>query len=228
MGKMIRWFKCLMIVALATGAPVASAQSSASIGGSVVDQSGAVLADALVKALNVASGGEASVKTDSTGRYQLSGLSAGSYRISVVSAGFATAARTLTLRNHDAATQDFSLAPGALEDSITVTAGRGSARVAAETPQTITVADANDIESHRPSSTLGAVETTPNMRFRFRPNRTGMRYACRARQAPNQVTTSASAGRDRSSGGRAALPIWTKPARRSCGASPSASSTCRS
>jgi outer membrane receptor protein involved in Fe transport len=162
MGKVFRWFNCL-IVALATGAAIASAQSSASIGGSIVDQNGAVVADALVKALNVASGRESSVKTDSSGKYQVSGLPAGSYRVSVASSGFATAARTVTLRNHDAVRQDFSLAPGALEDSITVTAGRGSARVAAETPQTITVADANDIEARRPSSTLGAVETTPNL-----------------------------------------------------------------
>jgi hypothetical protein len=104
-----------------------------------------VVADAVVKALNVASGRESSIKTDSSGKYQLSELLPGSYRISVASPGFATAARTVTLRNHETARQDFSLAPGALEDSITVTAGRGSARVVAETPQTITVANENDM-----------------------------------------------------------------------------------
>ena len=163
MRKIFRSLNCVMIVALAIGAANGSTQSSASISGSVVDQSGAVVADATVRALNVTSGRDGSVQTDSSGKYQFSGLPAGTYRISVTSAGFATAARTVNLRNHEAASQDFSLLPGALEDSITVTAGRGSARVAAESPQTITVADANSIETRRPSSTLGAVQTAPNL-----------------------------------------------------------------
>src|SRR4029453_7800557 len=54
------------------------------------------------------------------------------------------------------------LVPGALENSVTITAGRGSARAAIDTPQAVTITDAAEIEKPRPASPREALEKTPN------------------------------------------------------------------
>jgi outer membrane receptor protein involved in Fe transport len=140
-----------------------AAQSGAELAGIVTDQNGAVVAGAEVTALNIASGQAVLTRTDSSGKYELAGLQVGSYQISVSSEGFATASQSITLRSLTRWTENFLLVPGIIESSITVTAGKGSARVAAELPQAITVTDKLRIEEQRPSSTLQAVERAPNL-----------------------------------------------------------------
>jgi outer membrane receptor protein involved in Fe transport len=141
----------------------ASAQSSASITGKVIDQNGSVIVGATVKALNIASGRVATAKTDSSGEYRITQLQPGSYRVSAGGEGFASAARALVLRGSESVTQDLSLAPGIIEDTLTVTASKGAARPGADTPQSITVTDSLEIEKRRPASTLEALEKTPNL-----------------------------------------------------------------
>ncbi|HYJ89368.1 MAG TPA: carboxypeptidase regulatory-like domain-containing protein, partial [Pyrinomonadaceae bacterium] len=133
------------------------------VAGSITDQTGAVVVNAEVQILNIASGQPRQTKTDSSGRYELAGLPVGSYRLSVVSEGFAVAARGITLRGNREYREDFSLVPGIIESRITVTAGKGSARVAAETPQSVTVTDQSQIEERRPSSTFRAIDKAPNL-----------------------------------------------------------------
>ena len=140
-----------------------AAQSGAALSGTITDQNGAVVAGAKVTALNAGSGRAFTTRTDSSGKYDLTGLPPGSYQISVSSEGFATVTQSITLRSSDPITKNFLLVPGVIESSITVTAGKGSARVAAELPQTITVTDTLRIEERRPSSTLQAVERAPNL-----------------------------------------------------------------
>ncbi|HEV7474184.1 MAG TPA: TonB-dependent receptor, partial [Pyrinomonadaceae bacterium] len=77
--------------------------------------------------------------------------------------GFAAAAQSISLRSGGSYHADFQLAPGPIEINITVTAGRGSERLAADIPQTITVASASQIEERRPASTLRAAENAPNL-----------------------------------------------------------------
>lgn len=150
-------------ILLAVVAAVASAQSGAYIAGKVIDQNGSVIAGATVKALNIASGRIAMAKTDSAGAYRIAGLQAGSYRLSASSEGFSAVARSLTLRESESVAQDLSLAPGVIEDTLTITAGKGTARPGVETPQSITVTDSIEIEKRRPASTLEALEKTPNL-----------------------------------------------------------------
>jgi outer membrane receptor protein involved in Fe transport len=102
-------------------------------------------------------------KTDSFGKYELIGLPPGPCRISVSSEGFATAAQSISLRRNGSYRENFLLAPGPIEIDITVTTGKGSARLAADTAQIITVAGASQIEERRPASTLRAVEKAPNL-----------------------------------------------------------------
>lgn len=162
---MTRCFKCIGVAVLSVtlfGAQAAT-QSGGTLTGTIRDQNGAVLVNAEVQLLNIASGRLLKTRTDSSGKYELSGLPFGSYRVSVSSEGFAVAARSAALRRNGSYTEDFVLSPGVIESIITVTAGKDNARVAAETPQIVTVTDASQIEERRPSSTLRAIERTPNL-----------------------------------------------------------------
>lgn len=161
MIKFLRWLAILAVVVASTAS--ASAQSGSSITGSVFDQNKDAVASATVKVINIASGRVVIAKTGSSGEYKIDGLQSGSYRISVSSDGFATVARTLTLANAERISRDFSLEPGTIEDTITITAGKGNARVSVDTPYTVTVTSAAELESRRPQSTLQAIEKTPNL-----------------------------------------------------------------
>ncbi len=142
----------------------AIAQSGrAAVGGTISDQAGAVIVSAEVQLLNIASGATLKTTTNASGKYELTDLPFGSYQLSVNSQGFAVAARSITLRRGKNYLENFSLTPGAIESSLTVTAGKGSARVAAETPQMVSVAEATEIEERRPLSTLRLIERVPNL-----------------------------------------------------------------
>ncbi|HYG83080.1 MAG TPA: TonB-dependent receptor [Pyrinomonadaceae bacterium] len=153
----------LAFIWLSLCAPGGAAQSGATLSGAVTDQHGAVVEGAEVSALNLASGRVSTARTDADGHYELTGLPSGAYQLSVGGRGFATARRALTLRGPTTGTENFLLVPGVIESRITVTAGKGSARVAEELPQAITVTDVLSLEERRPSSTLRAVERAPNL-----------------------------------------------------------------
>ena len=140
-----------------------AAQSGTTLGGTIKDQSGAVLLDAEVQLLNLASGRLLKTKSDSAGKYELTGLPPGAYRITVYSEGLAVAARNIVLRGNASYAEEFVLTAGIIESNITVTAGKDNARVAFETPQSVTVASASAIEERRPSATLRALERAPNL-----------------------------------------------------------------
>jgi outer membrane receptor protein involved in Fe transport len=143
---------------------IAIAQAGrATVAGAITDQGGALVINAEIQILNLASGQLRQTITDSSGRYELGGLPLGSYRLSVISKGFAVGTRGIILRDYRAYREDFSLAPGIIESSITVTAGKGTARLADETPQNVTVIDQALVEERRPASTLRAIERAPNL-----------------------------------------------------------------
>lgn len=154
-------FVLLLLLLLVPHAITAQTLGS-SVSGTVEDQAGQVIAGAEVQTLIIASGRTLKTKTDSTGRYQLSGLLPGSYSLSIKSPGFAVATRSITLHRNESSLENFSLVPGVIEGSVTVTAGKGSPRVAAEAPQFVTVTDASQIEERRPLSTARVIERTPN------------------------------------------------------------------
>ena len=154
----------LRLILLIVFVPAAvKAQTGVTLNGTVVDQNRAVLANSTVQVLNIASGVVSKTSTDSSGRYSLSGLQRGSNRILVSSTGFAEASRSMTWRELGTYTEDFTLVPGVIESSITVTATKGSARASVETPQNVTVTDQTQIEERRPAATLRALERAPNL-----------------------------------------------------------------
>lgn len=162
---MNRCFNYIVIVVLSIIPFTAKAatQSGATLAGTIKDPSGAVVSNADVQLLNIASGRPVNIKTDAAGKYELTGLAPGSYRLTVSSEGFAVAARSIGLRRNGSYIEDFMLVPGIIESSITVTAGKDNVRVAAETPQMVTVSDASRIEEQHPFSTLRAFEKAPNL-----------------------------------------------------------------
>src|SRR6185295_1042467 len=127
------------------------------------DPAGQVVVDADVQMLNIGSGTAFKATSNSEGKYEMGQLQLGSYMLSINSPGFAVATRSLTLRRNESYTEDFSLVLGTIVSSITVTAGKGTARVAADAPQMVTVTDQSDFERRRPASTTRALEQTPNL-----------------------------------------------------------------
>ncbi|MGE0883260.1 MAG: TonB-dependent receptor [Blastocatellales bacterium] len=140
-----------------------AAQHRAEIVGQVTDTRQALVAGATVRAVNVASGQVFSAETDKTGQYRIGDLTDGTYRISAISTGFSAASVSLTIRSTSQSRQDFVLAPGAISETLVITAGKGNARAIADTPQIVTVTGATDFELRRPNSTLAALEQTPNL-----------------------------------------------------------------
>jgi len=152
------------VIALLYGVSTITAQSTgAKVTGTVRDPLGQVIVDARVEMLNIGSGVVFKSQSNSDGVYELGQLPLGSYMLSINSAGFAVATRSITLRRNESYLEDFSLVPGTIESSITITAGKGSARVAADAPQMVTVADQSDFERRHPASTTQALAHTPNL-----------------------------------------------------------------
>ena len=70
MQKHIRWCLLLMLVVALTGQVFAQATASASIDGTVVDQSKAVVPDAKVTITNLATGATRTSSTNSSGSFR--------------------------------------------------------------------------------------------------------------------------------------------------------------
>ncbi len=160
--KLSRKYFFALAIAIFLSIPVL-AQNTGSISGTVTDQNGAVIIGATVKAISKGSSREYTATSDSEGKYQIINLPAGTYRVSATNEGFAANADNIRLGRGESVSRDFSLAPGTIQDTVTVTAGKGSARVASEVPQTVSVTTSEDIENLRPRSTFEAYERAPSV-----------------------------------------------------------------
>ena len=98
------------------------AQISASLSGTVTDQTGATIPSAQVTALNLDLGSERTSVTDGAGRFELQSLSLGRYRVRVSKQGFQEEVRTgIQLSVGQNASVDFQLPVGDASQQITVT-----------------------------------------------------------------------------------------------------------
>lgn len=156
-----KFFFVIAIIALMSA--MAFAQGTAKISGVVKDSNDAVITGATVTALNIASSQRTTATTDANGKYEFTGLRGGTYRIVATSRGFNESAETIVIEDGGSMSQDFAIAPGGIRDVVTVTAGKGSDRVAAEIPQTVSVTTADQIEQRVPRSTFEAMERAPNL-----------------------------------------------------------------
>jgi hypothetical protein len=93
------------------------------LNGTVTDPSGAVVAGAVVKATNVATGVETTAPTTEAGVFRLPYLPPGNYRLTVSAPGFKNALReNIDLGVAQTLTLDFKLEVGAASDQVTVSA----------------------------------------------------------------------------------------------------------
>src|SRR6266481_6367889 len=99
------------------------AQSTATLGGTVTDATGAVVANVKVVATNQATGVEIDTQTDSAGAYLLPSLPIGTYRIQVTAQGFQSSIiSNLKLEVATALTQNIQLKVGEAAEKIEIVA----------------------------------------------------------------------------------------------------------
>ncbi len=122
MGKAT--FLCLLVSALGLTLTTLgiSQTTTATLSGVVTDQSGAVLPQAQLTVINVATGAERSVTADTAGRFVVSQLPPGPYDVTVIAPGFATLVRRgLTLALGQEANLTLSMEVGAVNEQVMVT-----------------------------------------------------------------------------------------------------------
>src|SRR2546429_8135437 len=110
----------LLVVMLFRGGP-AWGHFTASIQGTVVDQSGAVVAQAKVDLLNTVTRVPATSTTDGSGNYRFLSLAPGSYKITVEAKGFSKSETSFTLETNQNLNLPISLKVGAATESVVVT-----------------------------------------------------------------------------------------------------------
>jgi carboxypeptidase family protein len=116
--RVLHWTVVLALLASST----VLAQSTSTLQGSVVDQSGAIVEGAKVVARNLATGIERTTQTDNLGNYQIAALPVGSYRIEIRAQGFQTALLSeIALEVSKTVVQNFQLNPGGATETINVT-----------------------------------------------------------------------------------------------------------
>jgi hypothetical protein len=114
---------CVVVVFSCSACFVAFSQAiTASLRGRVFDKTGAVVSAANVTAVNTETGLSRSAKTTGAGDYEIPQLPVGNYKVTAEAASFQPQSRTLQLVIGQAADLDFSLAPGARTEEVTVTA----------------------------------------------------------------------------------------------------------
>ena len=114
-----------VVFSLFLAAPLIFAQESinfASLGGRVVDSSGAVVEGARITARQVATNVSATTATDREGRFRFPYLKIGPYEIQVQQPGFADSIRSLTLTVGSAYDLPFTLSVASTETQVRVTA----------------------------------------------------------------------------------------------------------
>src|SRR5713226_6005283 len=117
-----RVFFLLVLISAFLGSNV-HAQSTAALGGTVTDSTGAVVASAKVVATNQATGVESATQTDTAGAYLFPSLPIGIYRLQVSASGFQSAlVADLKLEVATAATQNVQLKIGATAETVEIMA----------------------------------------------------------------------------------------------------------
>jgi outer membrane receptor protein involved in Fe transport len=116
------WF-ALLLLSLCIAAPLLAQYTTASLGGSVADPSGAALPEARVTVRNVETGFTQTVTTSPVGAYIFSRLPVGAYTLTVEKSGFSTYIQEgIRLTVDQMANQNVVLQVGQVTEQVTVTA----------------------------------------------------------------------------------------------------------
>ena len=120
MSRYIRYVLSLCIL-LGSAQLFAQATASATVEGTVMDKSQAVVADAQVVITSKATGTTRTTTTNSSGSYRFDLLSAGAYVVKVTKAGFSVLTQNVDLLVGQTATANAILTPGSTSETIEVT-----------------------------------------------------------------------------------------------------------
>ena len=93
----------------------------ASLYGSLANQLGGPLSNVVLTLTNTATSAKTQQRTDASGRFAFTELSAGTYNLEAMIAGFMSLRENVTLAAGDAVTRDLTLPVGNLQETITVT-----------------------------------------------------------------------------------------------------------
>lgn len=148
--------------------------------GRVADRSGAVLAGATVRLMNVATGEESSTLTDADGRFTFRDLRIGIYRAIAGFTGFSENSQTVVIERADqSVSAQFALDLGSVRTEVTVAADRG-ARDTQLVPLRADTLTADTIYELSPVSTGDALAAAPGVTlvgsgpFQVRPRLRGL------------------------------------------------------
>jgi hypothetical protein len=122
--KRLNWVTTLLLVLIQVCCAVGSgrAQSLSGIGGTVTDNSGAIVSGGKVTVRNTATGVVSHAVTSSAGTYAIAGLVPGPYSVSITAPGFETSVHDGVIVSVAAqATVNASLLPGAVDTTVQVT-----------------------------------------------------------------------------------------------------------
>jgi len=129
-------FTCFVLLCIAIASAAFGQATSATLRGTVTDESGNPFPTAEVTATAVATGYHHTATAGADGKFQLAGLTPGAYRIDVTAPSYKASAREIVLRVGQTIDADFKLQPDlVLLESITVV---GSQVVETRTPELAT------------------------------------------------------------------------------------------
>jgi hypothetical protein len=111
------------LLLLVSAAAFGQAVSVSNVEGTVTDQTGAVVTNASVTAINKGTGAERVATTDSNGYYRVAGLAPGMYTIKIESSGFASQlTENVTLNVGTTLTLNAALKPAAATETVVISA----------------------------------------------------------------------------------------------------------
>jgi hypothetical protein len=121
MTKYLRIIGCVLLVSLFSSLAAYGQTDSATIVGTVSDNSGAVLANGVVTIINVGTNAKTVLKTDVNGNYVATPLKIGNYTVGVEAQGFKEVTRTgIVVNVQDRLRVDFTMQVGSLNEQVTV------------------------------------------------------------------------------------------------------------
>ncbi len=138
---------------------------AASIGGTVRDAQGRVVARALIRAHDIDSGTLISTRGDGAGNYLLSGLGEGAYLLEFEDGASALAASERLQIRGDLRGHDVTLAVKSIETVVIVTAA-GTPAAGDESAKAASVVSSDEIDRRREFSIAEAVRNVPGVRVR--------------------------------------------------------------
>ena len=132
LSKLLRVCPCFLVILLFS--IVASAQYRASVQGSVTDSNGAAIVGAKVIVTNKDTGQSQTVTTGDEGFYRVTGLAPGNYSVSAEQTNFKKASvEQIVVKAEETQGINLSLTPGAVSETITVTAEQAGVALDTET-----------------------------------------------------------------------------------------------